>query len=46
MEDEFEDLLAEQMKDPWFRFLWYIKAPRYWLVLLRYRLRAMLRKGD
>jgi len=45
MEDEFQDLLDEQMKDLWFRFLWYVKAPRYWLVILRYRLRAMKRPG-
>ena len=44
--DEFQAFLDEQLRDPGFRFLWYVTAPWYWLVKMHYRLRALLRRGE
>ncbi len=44
--DEFEAMLAEQMRDPGFRFRWYLSTPKYWLILAGYRLRALLRPAS
>ena len=42
----FEDSLAEDMRDPAFRFWWHVYAPRFWLaskvLRLRFRLRSAL----
>jgi hypothetical protein len=28
---DFQDYLDEQMRDPGFRFWWYVHAPEFWL---------------
>ena len=42
---DFDDYLAEQMRDPVFRFLWRVNGPRFWLIKRRTRLRFRLRSA-